>query len=131
MRVVDRAELPSHKCFVCLSNEDNEWVDTDQDFWPAGVTDRDGRIYLCGTCVEIAAGEMGLVRETQIEPALNAAEETITLLKTLAAEQEDQWAKVFELAPFRAIAHHPRKLPEVVTSEAGGGTDNREAPDDD
>lgn len=120
MRVVERAELPPHKCFVCASVEDNEWVDADHDFWPQGVTDRDGRIYLCGTCVEIAANELGFVREHRIKEKDKTVEEVVTLLKTLANEQEDQWAKVFDLAPFKAVAQAPRRLPDVGEAEPIG-----------
>jgi hypothetical protein len=128
MRAVPNPELPPHKCFVCASTEDNEWVDCDHDFWPQGVTDRDGRIYLCGTCVEIAAGELGFVRNGDLEEMQSVVNSTVALIKTLAAEQEDQWDKVFQLAEFKAVTQTPRRLPDVVETKStdSGSRDSTE-----
>lgn len=115
MRVVTQAELvPPYKCFVCGSTDDPAWLDTGHDFWPQGVTDRDGRIYLCGTCIEISATECGFERGDRVERAGKQVAAMAVLLKQLHAEQMTQWETVLELDPLKATPSVGSKLPEVI-----------------
>lgn len=100
MQVTDFPTLAPSCCFICRTASSQEgYVDTNHNFDPPGITELNGRKYLCTGCVRDAADALGLFDsfkeqaetfEARTKNLINALESFSDLDKLLTVVIEDR-----------------------------------------
>lgn len=87
MQVTDFPTLAPSCCFICrTASSDEGYVDTHHNFDPPGITELNGRKYLCAGCVRDAASSLGLfdVEHEKVAVAQAAVKDAEKLLEQYA-----------------------------------------------